>query len=356
MSKEIVRLRQKPLKDGSVSLYLDIYVNGQRKYGFLKLYLQPERTRQDKSRNKETMRLAEVIKSQRIVEVERGIYDLSAETNMVFDKCMKTFIDSEERLGRCVRPMKSIRQILFPKFGNIKLSKFTKSTMQGIKDTLFSLDHEHNTKVRYFSLVKTALRKAADAGQIRHEIVRSVSNEGLEDVAREHLTLEELRVLVDHPCKHPEIKRAFLFSCLTGLRSVDIKALTWDEIEVSNGFTRIVFRQIKTKKQEYMDITPQAAELLGERGEGVIFDLGRQDFYNPHIKEWVRSAGIDKEITFHCARHTFACMMLELDINVAVIQKLLGHRKLDTTMIYAKVIDKSKREAVMRIPNILKKE
>lgn len=356
MSKEIVRLRQKQLKDGSASLYLDIYVNGQRKYEFLKLYLVPEKTKGQKMMNKETMRLAEAVKAQRIVEIERCQYDFNSDTKATFDKCMEEFIASEEKLGRCVRKDVSIRKILFPEFGMMRLSKFTKATMQDIKDTLFGLDLEHNTKVRYFSRVKTALRRAADKGNIRLEIVRSVPNEGLEDVVRQHLTLEELKRLVNQPCKYPEIKRAFLFACLTGLRSVDIKALTWDEIEEVNGFTRIVFRQIKTKKQEYMDIMPQAAELLGERGVGYIFDLGRQDVYNPRLKKWVRSASIMKRITFHCARHTFACLLLEMDTNIAVIQNLLGHKKLDTTMIYAKVVDKSKREAVMRIPNIFGKK
>lgn len=70
--KEPVRLREKELTNGNKSLYLDIYRNGKRAYEFLKLYLVPERTPADKARNAETLRLANVIKSQRIIELESG--------------------------------------------------------------------------------------------------------------------------------------------------------------------------------------------------------------------------------------------------------------------------------------------
>ena len=67
---------------------------------------------------------------------------------------------------------------------------------------------------------------------------------------------------------------------------------------------------------------------------------------------WVAKAGITKEITFHCARHTFATMMLDLGTDIYTVSKLLGHRELSTTQIYAKVLDKNKQAAVSSIPSI----
>jgi site-specific recombinase XerD len=67
---------------------------------------------------------------------------------------------------------------------------------------------------------------------------------------------------------------------------------------------------------------------------------------------WVQRAGIDKIITFHCGRHTFATLMLDIGTDIYTVSKLLGHRELSTTQIYAKVMDKNKQAAVSKIPNI----
>ena len=121
-------------------------------------------------------------------------------------------------------------------------------------------------------------------------------------------------------------------------------------------YTRIIFTQKKTGGLEYLDITQQAAELLGERGkpnETVFTDIHSPSCTNETIKRWVLRAGINKEITFHCARHTFAVMMLDLGTDIYTVSKLLGHRELSTTQRYAKVLDKNKQKAVSKIPDIL---
>ena len=171
-----------------------------------------------------------------------------------------------------------------------------------------------------------------------------------------YLTFEELRKLVDTECEYAGVKRAFLFSCLTGLRRSDIVRLRWSDVHQQGEFTRIIFRQKKTQGQEYLDITPQAVELMGERGKSddlVFYDLYTPDCSNKAIQNWVLRAGIDKKISFHCGRHTFAVMMLDLGTDIYTVSKLLGHRELSTTQIYAKVLDKNKQAAVQRIPSIL---
>ena len=97
---------------------------------------------------------------------------------------------------------------------------------------------------------------------------------------------------------------------------------------------------------------------MGERGlpEALVFpDLHTAGCTNNAIRLWVARAGIAKDITFHCARHTFATMMLDLGTDIYTVSKLLGHRFLSTTQIYAKVFDKSKQEAVSSIPSVLSK-
>lgn len=95
--------------------------------------------------------------------------------------------------------------------------------------------------------------------------------------------------------------------------------------------------------------------MLGQRGapdDKVFPKLGDIQTARIGIAAWVRSAGIDKHITFHCARHSFAIMMLDLGVDLYTLSKLMGHRSIETTQVYAKILDKNKKAAVDRIPNI----
>lgn len=134
-----------------------------------------------------------------------------------------------------------------------------------------------------------------------------------------------------------------------------ILKLRWADVEDSDNGCLLRFRQQKTKEQEYMYISEQARQLLGERNEkgGELFRLPTGWHTNNVINQWVKDAGIDKHITFHCARHTFATMMLTLGTDLYTTSKLLGHRSISTTQIYARIVDEKKREAVERIPDIL---
>jgi integrase len=160
-------------------------------------------------------------------------------------------------------------------------------------------------------------------------------------------------------CRRPPLARAFLFSCLTGLRKSDIEKMTWSEVRQQGEFTRIVFKQKKTGGQEYIDINPQAVEYMGERGEPderVFKDFKYSAKTARHLQLWAEAAGVEKQITFHSGRHTFAVMMLDLGADIYTVSKLLGHKEIQTTQIYAKVMDKNKQKATMLIPQINQKE
>ena len=168
-----------------------------------------------------------------------------------------------------------------------------------------------------------------------------------------YLTIDELKILAATECEYPQIKRAFLFSCLTGLRRSDVERLKWKDVQTQGKYTRIIFRQKKTKGQEYLDISPKAVELMGTPGrlnDNVFEDIHTPYSTNEAIRKWVLRAGIHKDITFHCGRHTFAVMMLDLGTDIYTVSKLLGHRELSTKQIYAKVLDKNKQAAVEKFP------
>jgi integrase len=172
---------------------------------------------------------------------------------------------------------------------------------------------------------------------------------------REYLTLDELKAVAKAECRYDVLKRAFLFSCLTGCRWSDVQKLEWSEVQKLNEGWRIVFHQKKTKGLQYLDISDQARELLGKMGspdDRVFTGLTYSSYMNVELTRWMMKAGITKHITFHCGRHTFACIQLDLDTDIYTVSKLLGHKELKTTQIYAKIMDKKKIEAVNKIPSI----
>jgi len=123
-----------------------------------------------------------------------------------------------------------------------------------------------------------------------------------------------------------------------------------DGKEVDYCFIR--FTQKKTKGVELLPISLQAYTLLGKRGdpkEQVFEGLQYSACVNFHLKRWVLQAGITKNITFHCFRHTYATLQLSAGTDIFTVSKMLGHRELKTTLIYAKIIDQTKRDATDKI-------
>lgn len=357
--KEPIRLRSRLLPSGRRTLYLDIYDKGNRKYEYLQLYLEPERTRADKQRNAAILRLAEEIKSLRIVQLRDRRYGFqpSAAQNLLMKDYADRYNESPRRAyiarliadydGRKHTTIGEVTPLWIEGFANYLTSVNSKYTGEPLAES---------TRREYFGELRNLLNKAHREGIIAtNPMVHVKVNTARDNSEREFLTVEEVRKLTNTPCTSSVVRRAFLFACLTGLRFSDVYKLQWSEVSVVDGFTRLSFRQRKTRALTVVDITPEAAELLGERATGLVFDgLPSNGRCNAHIARWVHRAGIQKDITFHCARHTFAVILISLDVDIYKVRDLLGHSNVATTQIYAKVLDKAKREAVMKIPSILR--
>jgi len=173
-----------------------------------------------------------------------------------------------------------------------------------------------------------------------------------QETRREFLTVEELNQLAATPCEQDTMKRAALFSALTGLRHCDIQKMRWKEIQIDGDQARLNFTQKKTKGVEYMPISAQALELCGEprKPEQLVFeDLPAPSWISGPLKTWIKKAGITKKITFHCFRHTFATLQLTNGTDIYTVSKMLGHTNVKTTQIYAKVVDEKKEKAAHAI-------
>lgn len=372
-----ITLRQRTLPSGRTTLYLDIICNGRRKVESLKLFLIPETSRADKQKNKETLKLAEAIRAKRVVEVQNKEFgfksDFAEDTNF-YDYYVAI---TEKRLGTesrgnwgnwrsCLKHMEKYD----PNIKKRTFADITQDWVQGFRDYLekeacaWGCDYRErikdhplskNSKLSYFNKLRACLNQAMEERIIQTNPIVGVERFKEAEGTRMYLTIEEVKTLAQTECEYPNIKRAFLFSCLTGLRRSDVLRLKWGDIHKQDGYTRIIFTQKKTGGLEYLDISAQASELLGERGkpnENVFTDIHSPSCTNEAIKRWVLRAGINKEITFHCFRHTFAVMMLDLGTDIYTVSKLLGHRELSTTQRYAKVLDKNKQKAVSKIPDI----
>ena len=385
--KELVRIRFKQLSNGNQSIYLEYYtgdvirkenyVGGKRKYEFLKLYLIPERTREDKVKNEATLALAKAIQSRRIVEVQNDAHGFQ-NTN----KSRVNLLDYLENIGKqsaeqgrrnyartvlnTVRALRLFRgdYIAFRDVDKEFLSEFTdylrqmpKASKYGVLKTGGRLSN--NSVVSYYGTLRTAINRAYKEGIITVNPTKEfdfASKVRQEPSRREYLTLDELKTLINTECRHEIVKRAFLFSCLCGLRVSDIRKLRWCDLQRSSGRVRIEITMQKTKEPLYLPISDEALKWLPERSEAngsdFIFPLTHEGTVNDTLQHWAKVAGITKHISFHVARHTHATMMLTLGADLYTVSKLLGHKNIATTQIYAKIVDKKKEEAIGLIPNL----
>lgn len=372
-SKELVYLRSRPRKDGTMALFLRATVNGVRKDEYLKLYLVPERTKEDRAKNRETLALAESIKAQRIIELQQMKFGVDAPItkDVLFYDYLQTIIDRKD--GTTKTSWKNCRAHLLRYEPNLKLkiADITPRWVQGFREYLdneamqWAIDSRkrdvepkpiaQGTKALMFQKLCSVFNLAIKDGALARNPSLNVERFKEPESDREFLSVEEMRHLATVPAPSEVLGRAFFFSCLTGLRWSDVEKLTWHEVQKVGDVSRIVFKQKKTRSQEYLDINDQAVQLMGERGEDedkVFVGLGTIQQARIMVTAWVKAAGINKHITFHCARHSFAIMMLDAGVDLYTLSKLMGHKSIESTQIYAKILDKHKQAAITRIPKL----
>ena len=210
----------------------------------------------------------------------------------------------------------------------------------------------HNTAATYFSIFKAALKQAFVDGYLQVDLSAKIKGIPEQESRREYLTVEELNALAGTPCERDVLKRAALFSALTGLRHCDIQKLQWKEISMNGNQAQLHFTQQKTKGVEYMPISQQALDLCGEprEPEQLVFeDLPDPAWISKPLRRWIEAAGITKRITFHCFRHTYATLQLSSGTDIYTVSKMLGHTNVKTTQLYAKVVDAKKNKAAQAI-------
>lgn len=171
---------------------------------------------------------------------------------------------------------------------------------------------------------------------------------------RTYLTKADVERLNRTLCRHDETKRAFLFACQTGLRLSDIETLKWSDIISVSGTPTIVKTQIKTGCQVRIPLNCIARGLLGDIGvEGLVFRLKSRSVISADLRQWAKDAGLDKRLTFHVSRHTFATLSISAGVDIYVVSKLCGHSTVKTTEIYAHMVDNTLLQGVNKLGNAM---
>lgn len=361
-----VKLREKELSNGQVSLYLDVYQNGKRSYEFLDIYV---------NRKKPTPEDSEKYKAAQEIRAQRE-HEMIVNSHALVDrkKSRKDFVEfvTEHLSKKAHNNQRTATLYQLRRFAGKKSIPISAVNLEWLKDfERFMLESVSvNSVLTYMQNINGALnalvRSKIIASNPWHEVPFHERLKKTETI-RTAWNIQQLQLLANTPCKmNPQYRMVYLFSCFTGLRWGDANGIQWSNIIKRKEGEReqwfIHFKQRKTNAVEFLPLTDQAIQILKEREAAngrssiYIFPEAKETHSRTHLvhrrvdlalKKWAKTAGLDeKKMRFHTARHSYATNMLEVTNDLYIVSKLLGHKNVKTTQIYAQVRDKMKQNAV----------
>lgn len=382
------KLGAKILADGRESLFLDFYFGYQvvysekldkevmrkdRRREFLSLYLwQAPRTPIERQQNKETLELAKKIrfeKGQELLESVEG-YRLKKNRDINFLDYFQSYIDSYTKKDvRMIEvAFRRFKDFLndtpeYSKFSKrIKPEQITKDMIEAFAEYLQSRSIGEGAKSLYARFKKVIIYAC------EHDVMRKNPCKGIvikvddQILRKEVLSQDEMQQLIatHYDKENPNIRRAFIFCLYSGLRFCDVKDLTFANVDYSNKLLK--FEQNKTKGHSansgvVIPLNDGLLQLIGQPQEGeskdtLIFPLPTHTMCLKALRRWTAKAGIDKHITWHCARHSFAVNILNNGANIKTVASLLGHSGLKYTEKYTRAIDSLKEAAINSLPEL----
>lgn len=404
-TKQNPKLMQNPLKDGRISLYLEYYLGrsetpeldsdgnqvyytsgamaGKPKYKIkhvrkkenlnLYLYANPK-DQQERLQNKNTIALAERTRyerEQRFLEDREG-YKFKKDTAINFLDFFQEFIDESKR----THSYQSVSLVAFrrfkaflsetPKYSAyttyIRPEQITKEMVKEYADYV-SKRGRGRGPVTTFNRFKLVVKRAYEAGLIRKNPCDGITiKRDRNKLTKEILSLDEIRILANthYPQENPHVQRAFLLTLFTGIRFCDVKKLTYRNVDYKAKtlkFTQSKTEEHSSHSQVIIPLNDSLIALIGSLPEGqspdtLIFNLPSRTSCLNGLKTWVRMAGINKNISWHCGRHSFAVNTLTEGANIKTVSTLLGHSSISVTEQYLHVVDSQKVEAINSLGEI----
>ena len=382
------KLKQKVLSDGNYSLYLDYYLGRvdvkdeetgevkskvQRKREFLHLtLLASPRTPIERQQNKETLNLAQKIRFEREQELKESLhgYRLKRDRDINFLDYFQAYIDGYTKKDiRMVQiALSRFRNFLkdtpeYSKFAyKIKPEQINKDMIEAFTEYLQSRSVGEGARSiyqRFKKVIKYAIEHDVMLKNPCNGIVIKIDGNILR---KDVLSQDEIQGLIatHYDNENPNIQRAFIFCLYCGLRFCDVKDLTFANVDYSNKLLK--FEQNKTKGHSassgvVIPLNDGLLRLIGEptsdqSKDSLIFPLPSYEMCLKAIKRWIKRAGINKHISWHCARHSFAVNILNNGANIKTVASLLGHSGLKHTEKYTRAIDSLKQDAINSLPEL----
>ena len=382
------KLKEKILSDGQISLYLEYYlgytqvydekkaknvIKHNRKKEFLSLYVwQAPRTPIERQQNKSTYELARKIRFEREQEFKENIngYRLKKDRNINFLDYFQAYNDNytKKDYRMMVLTLNRFKDFLrdteeYSKYTLfIKPEQITKELVSNGVDYIQGRSKGEGA-MNIFQKFKKVIKYA-----VEHDVILKNPCTGIickvdkQVLRKDVLSMDEIQTLIKthYQYESNEIRRAFILCLYCGLRFCDVKDLTFESVDYSNRLLK--FEQNKTKGHSaasgvVIPLNEGLLNLIGEKPSGgnkesKIFNLPTYQSCNKSLNRWVKHAGIDKHITWHCARHSFAVNILNNGANIKTVASLLGHSGLKHTEKYTRAIDSLKQEAINSLPKL----
>lgn len=239
-------------------------------------------------------------------------------------------------------------------YGDCTLDKVTTEYLQGFIGHLQSVGLAPNTVRLYFQKITCVLNNAYKEGLFDERILRRVQRVKRPREKKSFLTEAELKRLVRNRRYgiYGETESMFLFSCMTGLRFGDVQGLRWKDVKRDGKHLSLEFHQQKTDTSESLPLCECAESLLRtQKKEGeYVFGRVSNQWVNQVLKRWCRDSRIKKPVVFHTARHTFCVLLLTNDVPIFTVQQLMCHSDINTTKVYADLLNRTKTKAVKKMP------
>lgn len=358
-----VTLRQRLLPSGKITLYLDYYpairnpkTNKSQRHEYMGIYLYGNPTnRVQRDFNQTMLEKAEIIRCRRQEQVINRQFGFIDHTQQREDFLAYFDETTKKRYQKW-----KIVYMHFHKFtgGKCTFGDVTVELCTRFREYLLNanqLRHKkkkvsRNSAAGYFSTFRALLKQAYKERLLTENINDFLDYIEWEEVDRNFLTQEELIQLAQTPCKHDILRRASLFSCLTGLRISDIENLQWKHIQPvpAIGLCIVITIQ-KTKTPVKLPLCDEAIELMGERTGGKVFKGLKRSMTGKPLKDWIEAADIKKHITFHCFRHTYSTLQFAANSNPYAVQQLMCHKDIGTTMRYTHEVPTALLETLGKI-------
>lgn len=365
-------------KDGTCALYLQVFINKSRKQIPLQVFVAPKHF--DKSKQRVKKSCANSADLNLIIEnTLAAVNDIQisyrlANRSLTMESFVEDFYNPSSKvdfLKFYERELNKQLDLKIIKASTYGQQKSTLGKLKEFKKHVYFYEIDEDFLNRFLAYLKNKLKNKPNTVQTalknfkkylhlanKQKIPTPLTYESIKvrriKSERTFLNSQELNKMYEYyqasyiKESHKLVLRKFLFACFTGLRISDIQALSHENI--ING--QLVFTSFKSNKLAKINLNKSAFKFINPV-DPVFLDNFEDPTINSYLKDIANILSIRKKITFHVARHTFATQFLINGGKIEVLQKLLQHSNIDTTMVYVHIVEESLSDQIHFLDNVL---